>query len=71
VELGETSSATRGTSNSLPTLKSSVNDFTRFWMGSSSAAALEALHSFEAPAELIEALDAAVQVPQPYPDWDY
>ncbi len=71
VELGENSGATAGSGKGLPALRASVNDFTRFWMGSSSAEALEALHSFEAPPDLIEALDAAVQVPRPYPDWDY
>ena len=71
VRLGEESEAEPGEDKALPTLEATVNDFTRFWMGSASAAVLAGLHSFRGPAELIEALDAAVALPSPYPDWDY
>ena len=71
VELSERSSAKRGRETGLPVLEATVNDFTRFWMGSASAASLQAFHSFSGPDELIAALDRAVQLPRPYPDWDY
>jgi predicted acetyltransferase len=71
VELGERSSAKRGKDADLPVLEATVNDFTRFWMGSASAATLAAFDSFRAPHSLIAALDETVRLPKPYPDWDY
>ncbi|NBF41858.1 MAG: hypothetical protein GVY14_15725, partial [Spirochaetes bacterium] len=71
VRLGPESEAEPGDDKALPTLEATVNDFTRFWMGSASAAVLAGLHSFKGHGELIEALDAAVALPSPFPDWDY
>ncbi len=71
VELGEESTAHPGSDPELPELKATVGDFTRFWMGGTRADVLAGLHSFRAPADLIQALDAALVLPKPAPDWDF
>ena len=71
VELGPHSTAKRGRETGLPVLHATVNDFTRFWMGSGTAIVLAAFHSFRAPESLLRALDESVRLPTPHPDWDY
>lgn len=69
--IGPVSSAEPGHEAGLPVLTATVNDFTRFWMGSVQADVLAGLHSFSGPPELIATLDEAVQLRPPAPDWDY
>lgn len=71
VKLGKTSRAVEGHTEGLPVLYSSVNDFTRFWMGAASAEVLNGLESFDGPEQLIRDLDRHVRLPLPAPDWDY
>jgi hypothetical protein len=71
VSLGVTSSAEPEPRNDLPVLEASINDFSRFWMGSARADALAAFASFRAEQDLINALDKSVRLPPPEPGWDY
>jgi predicted acetyltransferase len=71
VRLGPTSTCTAGHTGDLPGLSCSVNDFTRFWMGSATAEVLAGFGTFRADEELIRELDLAVRLPKPVPDWDY
>ena len=71
VSLGSSSSAEPGTKGGLPTLEATVNDFSRFWMGSARADALAAFGSFRAEPDLLDALDQSILIPQPDPMWDY
>jgi len=71
VSLGTRSSAVPGAREGLPILEASVNDLSRFWIGSARADTLAALGTFRADKELIAALDESVHLPNPEPDWDY
>lgn len=71
VRFGPVSEAVSGHTGGLPHLRATVNDFTRFWMGSASADVLAGLGSFEGPGELLDRLDRSVRIPSPAPDWDY
>jgi hypothetical protein len=71
VTLGKSSSAERGKAEGLPTLKTTVNAFTRMWLGVLPAASLNHTDDLEAPPELLEALDEVLRLPAPHPDWDF
>lgn len=71
VELGETSQASPGHETGLPMLEAGVGDFTRWWAGSASAESLATFGSFRGPADLIVAMDRAIDVPRPEQDWEY
>jgi len=71
VTLGDNSLSENSHNSSLPTLTSTVNAFTRLWLGVTPASGLIVTDSFEAPIELIEKLDDAFRLPHPTPDWDY
>ncbi len=71
VVLGPRSSAERGSESGLPTLKASVGAFTRLWLGVLSATALSVTDELSGPPELLAALDAALRLPRPAPDWDF
>lgn len=71
VTLGKSSGAERGRHDSLPTMKTTVNAFTRLWLGVRPATALSYTDDLEAPAELLEALDEVLRLPAPHPDWDF
>jgi hypothetical protein len=71
ISLGPTSTAVPGHTAGLPLLSASVNDFTRFWMGSADADVLAGIGSFDGSAELIAAMDDSLKLPLPAPDWDY
>jgi len=71
ITLGSESSATPGTNAGLPTLKTTVNAFTRLWMGVRSASNLSWTDDLQGPPELLAQLDAALRLPNPLPDWDF
>lgn len=71
VHLGSESTVTQGHTSGLPLLQSKINDFTRWWMGAASAEVLAGLESFTGPDSLINDLDESVDIPAPFPDWDY
>ena len=72
VTLGEESSVRHGSKEGLPCLRTTVNAFTRLWMGTLKASSLAVTDRLEAPLELLERLDQAfASVPSPRPDWDF
>ena len=71
VVLGPESSAIKGTDKTLPTLRASVNAFTRMWLGIRSATALTFTDDLDAPPELLTTLDRILRLPDPQPDWDF
>ena len=71
IRLGEESSATRGTDNSLPTALGTVNDLSRIWFGSSTAESVSVTGSFRADPELMRAIDNIVRIPTPEVDGDF
>jgi len=71
VTLGPESSATVGQESALPTMRATVNAFTRLWLGVRPATGLAMTDEIEAPESLLEALDDVVRLPKPRPDWDY
>ena len=66
-EVADESSARRGTDPSLPTMTTTVNAFTRMWIGARPASGLATTGSVSAPTELIAALDEALRLPTPRP----
>lgn len=71
VTLGPESLAERGEDAGLPTLRATVNAFTRLWLGVRPASGLAMTDEIEAPEELLERLDDLVRLPRPRPDWDF
>ena len=69
VELGPCSSARPGIEAGLPVLRTTVNSFSRLWLGVLPASSLAITDRFEAPAELIEAIDRVLRLPRPQLDW--
>ena len=71
VTLGEQSSAELGESANLPVLKASVGAFTRLWLGVREASSLALTDELVAEQELLQALDRAVRLPQPFIGWNF
>lgn len=71
VELGPISSASRGHEIHLPTLETTVNAFTRLWLGVRPATGLAATDQLNAPSGLLGELDRVLRLPTPKPDWDF
>jgi hypothetical protein len=71
VSLGPTSGAELGTDPALLTLSASVGAFTRMWLGVLSASGLSMTDDLDGPPALLQALDWALQLPLPRPDWDF
>jgi len=71
VTVGETSEAVPGSDPKLPTLRASVNAFTRLWLGVRSATRLAWTDELEGTPELLAALDRTFLLPTPQPDWDF
>lgn len=67
VRVADESSARRGADPSLPTMTSTVNAFTRMWIGARAASGLAVTDTLSAPQGLIEALDEALRLPVPRP----
>lgn len=71
VTLAESSGAEKGTDGTLPTLKASVNAFTRMWLGCRCASGLAVTDDLQGPARLLEELDWILRLPEPHPDWSF
>ena len=71
VTLGPDSSARPGTDDALPTLVATVNAFTRLWLGVRPATGLAITADLAGPDSLLTALDKALRLPVPHPDWDF
>ena len=71
LSLGVKSSLKKGLTGGLKTLRASIGDFTRFWMGIQSAEVLNISGVFEGSLELLNSLDRIYQIPVPEPDWEY
>lgn len=64
------SEAVKGHTDGLPELACSVNTFTRLWNGSSRATMLPYTDRISASADLLEALDQCLSLPEPCYDWE-
>ncbi|MBN1461555.1 MAG: hypothetical protein JXA57_18655, partial [Armatimonadetes bacterium] len=71
VTLGPSSGAELGENASLPTLRASVNAFTRMWLGVRPATGLAVTDDLSGPPELLDHLDSVLRLPEPKPDWDF
>jgi len=71
VTLGKESGAEPGADASLPTMKASVNAFSRLWLGVRPATGLAITDELGAPQELLEELDWVLRLPVPIRDWDF
>ena len=71
IKLGSPTSAERGIDKSLPTLKASVNSFTRLWLGVQPASGLAVTDDLAGPNELLAQLDNAFCLPIPRMDWEF
>lgn len=70
VSLGPCSRAERGRQGSLPTMKASVNAFTRLWLGVRPASSLAVTDDLHAPEALLRELDRVLCLPQPHVGWE-
>lgn len=71
VTLGDKAGARTGWENGLPMVKTSVNALTRLWLGVLPATALAVQDFMDAPADLLERLDAYFLLPMPHVDWEF
>ncbi|MBL4681460.1 MAG: GNAT family N-acetyltransferase [Pseudomonadales bacterium] len=71
ITLGTMSSAEPVHQTDLPTLKASVNEFTRMWLGVRSASELAISTSLSAEPGLLKRLDETLRLPKPFLGWDY
>ena len=71
VTLGPESSAVAGSDPSLPTLTTTVNAFTRLWLGVLPASTLAATDELSAAPKLLSGLDEVLRLPTPRPDWGF
>ena len=71
IELGSESSATKGESRSLPTLKATVNAFSRMWFGVRPASSLAITDQLQGEETLLQSLDDSLRMPTPHFGWDF
>ena len=71
VTLGAESSAEVGKGKGLPVLKTTVNAFTRLWLGVRPATRLSWTDDLAGPPDLLTDLDRVLRLPEPKPDWDF
>ena len=71
VELGEESLARTGQEKNLPTLKASINAFSRMWFGVRPASNIAITDDLKGDESLIKALDKAICFPRPHFGWDF
>ncbi len=71
ITLGAESSAESGKNRKLPTLKASVNAFSRMWFGVQSASSLSITDDLDAETNLLRALDECLRLPKPHFGWDF
>jgi hypothetical protein len=69
--LGPRCSAEPGHEEGLPELGTTVNAFTRLWLGVLPASGLAITDDLKAAPELIERLDDVLHMPLPQPDWEF
>ena len=70
VHLGADSTLEPGRTGSLPTLRTTVNAFTRLWLGVQPASTLSWTDRLEAPTDLLTSLDR-LRLPRPTSDWEF
>jgi len=71
VTLGPESEARPGAAPGLPTLRASVNAFSRMWLGVRPATGLAATDHLMAEASLLAELDRVFRLPMPVRDWEF
>lgn len=71
VTFGPTSSAVPGEDPALPTMRASVNAFTRLWLGVAPPSGLAVSDDLDASDELLDQLDTTLRLPRPVTDWDF
>jgi predicted acetyltransferase len=71
VTLGETCNSAPGQDPSLPILQTTVNAFTRMWLGIRPASGLALTDNLVGSPELLNALDYAFRLPTPLIDWAF
>ena len=71
IDLGEESKAKPGSETRLPTLKASVNAFSRMWFGVRPASNIAITDDLHGDANLIAMLDRAIRLPKPHFGWDF
>jgi len=71
IRLGSECGCDQGRDPALPTLRASVNAFTRLWLGVRPATSLSWTDELEGPADLLADLDAVLRLPTPHPDWEF
>ena len=71
ITLGEESCAKKGTVKNLPTLKASINAFSRMWFGARPASNIAITDDLTADEALIRDLDNILRLPRPHFGWDF
>lgn len=71
ITFGSKSQAQRGFTTGLPTLKASIGAFSRLWGGGASAHGLAITDALVAPTELLDELDATMDLPPIYREWPF
>ncbi len=71
VTLGPASRAEPGSDARLPTLRASVNAFTRLWLGVRSATGLSVSDELDAPPALLQRLDRRLRLPPARLEWSF
>ena len=69
VTIGDVSHARYGHDDTLPTMRATVNAFSRLWFGVASPVSLALTDGIEAPADLLEELGWLLCLPTPSLDW--
>ncbi len=71
IQFGSKSFAEVGKDSELPTLTSSVNAFTRMWLGVRPASSLAVTTDLSADTGLLTALDQSLNLPRPHLGWEF
>ena len=71
IDFGEESCAKPGHESGLPTLKASINAFSRLWFGVRPASNLAITDDLQADEKLIRRLDQVIRLPKPHFGWDF
>ena len=71
VDLGPESGVRPGSDKKLPTLRASINAFSRLWFGVRPTSNLAITDNLSGEEALITALDKAVSLPRPHFGWDF
>jgi hypothetical protein len=65
IEISNASKVEHGADPALPTLRATVADFSRMWIGARSASSLAVTGGLNGPPDLLAALDEAFRLPTP------